>query len=125
MKIITTCFLIGLSCLYSVQLCFAEGQAVTAEKLTKDDVTNALLSGEITGNCSMRDFSGSSAISLNPGTVMVKGIYQKDGTAKIHFMGRVKSSIRADEIPVVCEADLDRLESGEWLDPNSGNILTK
>jgi len=125
MKIITTCFLLGLSCLYSVQLCFAEGQPVTSEKLTRADVTNALFLGEITGNCSMRDFSGSSATSLNPDTIIIKGIYQQDGTAKIHFMGRVKSSIRADEIPVVCEADLERLATGEWMDPNSGNILTK
>jgi len=125
MKITTTCFLIVLSCLYSFQFCFAEGQPVTAEKLTKDDVTNALILGEITGNCSMRDFSGSSATSLNPDTIIIKGVYQTDGTAKIHFMGRVKSSIRADEIPVVCEADLERLENGEWMDPNSGIILTK
>ena len=125
MKIATICFLIVFCCLYSVQLCVAEGQAVTAEKLTKGDVERALLAGEITGNCSMRDFSCSSATSLNPDSVIIKGIFQKDGTAKIHFMGRVKSSIRADEIPVVCEADLERLESGEWMDPNTGNILTK
>ena len=125
MKITTTCFLIVLSCLYSVQLCLAQEQVVTAEKLTKEDVEKALLSGEITGNCSMRDFSGSSATSLNPDTVIIKGIYQKDGTAKIHFMGRVKRTIRADEIPVVCEADLERLESGEWMDPNNSSILKK
>ena len=114
-----------LTCLYSGQLCFAQEQAVTAEKLTKDDVKKALLSGAITGNCSMKGFSGSSASSLNPGTVIIKGIYQENGSAKIHYMGRVKKSIRADEMPVVCEANLLRLDSGEWMDSTSGTVLKK
>jgi hypothetical protein len=124
MKITTTCFLIVLSCLYSAQLCFAQEKSVTAEKLTKGDVKKALHSGEIIGNCSMRGFSGSSVASLNPDTIIIKGIYQKDGEAKIHYMGRVQKSVRADEMPVVCEADLQRLDNGEWVDRN-GSILKK
>lgn len=124
MKIPTTCFLIVLACLFSTHLCFAQGQAVTAAKLQRNDVKKALLTGEINGQCSMRGFSGSSAASLNPDTIIIKGIYQKDGEAKIHYMGRVQKSVRADEMPVVCEADLQRLNSGEWVDSN-GSILKK
>jgi hypothetical protein len=125
MKITTICFLLLVMCLSSAQFSFAQDQIVTAVKLTKDDVKKALLAGEITGNCRMRDFSGSSAASLNPGTIIIKGIYQKDGEAKIHFMGRVKKSVRANEMPVICEVDLVRLDSGEWMNPENGSILKK
>jgi hypothetical protein len=125
MKMPTTCFLLVLSCLYSGQLCFAQEQSVTTEILTKGDVKKALLSGQITGNCRMGDFYGSGAASLNPGTIIIKGIYQKEGEAKIHYMGRVKKSVRDNEMPVICEADLVRLDTGEWMDPDTGSILKK
>ena len=101
-----------------------DGSAVQ-QILAKDDVKKALLSGEITSNCKMRDVSGHSAISLNPATVIIKGIYQKDGTAKIHFMGKMKKSMRSDEMVMGCEADLIRLDTGEWMDPKNGHKLKK
>jgi hypothetical protein len=105
--------------------CFAQEEIVTAEKLTKSDVQKALRAGEISGDCRKRGFSGASAASLNTDTIIIKGIYQKDGTAKIHFFGRLKKGAHADEIAVICEADLIRLDSGEWMDPKNGNKLTK
>jgi len=125
MKIATTIFFILLLSLYSFQLCFAQGKKVTAEKLTKGDVKKALLSGEITSNCGMLDISDPSATSLNPDTVKIRAIYQRNGKAKINFMGRLKKNVRTDEKVVICVADLVRLESGEWMDPNSGALLKK
>jgi hypothetical protein len=125
MKITTTCFLLLLMSLSSAQFSFAQEEIVTAVKLTKADVKKALLAGEIAGNCRMRDFSGPSAASLNPSTIIIKGIHQEGDTAKIHFMGRVKKSVRDNEMPVICEADLIRLDSGEWMDPDTGSILKK
>jgi hypothetical protein len=103
----------------------AQEEIVTADKLTQGDIEEALLSGAITSNCGMRGFPDHGATSLNPDTVIIKGINQNDGEATIHFMGRFKESIRADEMPVVCEANLLRLDSGEWIDPNNGSILKK
>lgn len=126
MKFIATCSLIMSIFFYAGQFCFAQEGIVTAAKLTKGDVEKALLSGEITSKCQVRGLpDASGAASLNPETVIIKGIYQKDGTAKIHFMGRFKKSIRADAMPVVCEADLQRLDSGEWMDSSSGALLKK
>ena len=125
MKIITTCFFILSMCLYWGQYCYAQDEIVTSDKLAKDDIESALLSGAITSNCGMRGFPEHGATSLNPDTVIIKGIFQNDGAAKIHFMGRFLKSIRADEMTVVCEADLVRLDTGEWMDPNNGSILKK
>ena len=125
MKMAITCFLTAAVCLYSGPFCFAQGKTVTAEKLTQGDIKEALLSGAITSSCKMRGFSGSSATSLNPDTVIIKGIYQNDGKARIFFMGKFKKSIRADEMIMGCEANLVRLESGEWMDPDNGGILKK
>jgi hypothetical protein len=125
MKIITTCFLILLICVYSGQLCFAQEEIVISNKLTQDDFVEALLTGAITSNCGMRGFPDHGATSLNPDTVIIKGINQNDHEATIHFMGRFKESIRTDEMPVVCEANLVRLESGEWIDSKNGSILKK
>ena len=118
--------LLLLGSLFTAQLCFAQqGQTVTAYTLTKGDINKALHAGEIIGNCSMGDFAGPSVASLNPDTIIIRGISQKDGTATIHFMGRVKKSIRANEMPVRCEANLVRLQSGEWADAQTGSILKK
>jgi len=122
---ITTCFLVVLICLYSGQSCFAQEEIVTAEKLTQGDIEEALLSGAITSNCGMRGFPEHGATSLNPDTVIIKGINQNNGEATIHFMGRFKESVMADERPVVCEAFLQRLDTGEWMDPNNESILKK
>jgi hypothetical protein len=112
-------------CLYSGQYCYAQDEIVTSDKLAKSDIESALLSGAITSNCGMRGFPDYGATSLNPDTVIIKGIYQNNGAATIHFMGRFKENIRADEMAVVCEANLLRLDSGEWMDPNNGSILKK
>ena len=125
MRTIAAFFLIALMLSYSGQYCFAQEEIVTADQLTQDDVEFALLSGAITSNCGMHGFPEHGATSLNPDTLIIKGIFQNDGTAKIHFMGRFLKSIRADEMPVVCEADLIRLKTGEWVDPNNGSILKK
>jgi len=107
------------------QYCFALEETITAEHLTQGDIEPALTSGTITSNCSMRGFPDYDATSLNPDSIVIKGIFQKDGEATIHFMGKFKKSIRADELPVVCEAHLTRLDSGEWVDFNNGRLLTK
>jgi hypothetical protein len=125
MKMAITCFLIIFVCLYSGRFCFAQEKTVTAEKLTPGDVKEALLSGAITSNCRMRGSSGSSAASLNPDTVIIKGIYQKDGKARIFFMGKVKKNIRANEMIMGCEANLVRLDNGQWMDPDNNGILKK
>jgi|GEM_PF-7072511 len=125
MKIIAAFFLIISICLYAGSNCFAQDETVTSDRLTIDDIDQALLSGAITSNCSLHGFPDQDAASLNPDTVIIKGIYQRDGEATIHFMGRFEKIIRADEAPVICEAHLQRLDSGEWLDPNNGYILEK
>ena len=65
------------------------------------------------------------ATSLNPDTVIIKGIFQNENTARIHFIGKFKKNIRQDEMAVVCEEYLIRLDNGEWVDPNNDNILRK
>ena len=123
MKIIS--LLIAVSCLFSGQLCFAKDKTVAADKLTRGDVKKALLAGEITSNCSMGDFTDADATLLNPGSIIIKGIHQDDYEATIHFMGKLKKNVRSDERAVVCEANLVRLDSGEWQDPETGNLLEK
>lgn len=125
MKRYTTYCLTVFSGLLAVQLCFAQGQPVTVGTLTKGDINKALHAGEITGNCTMRDFAGSSAASLNPNTIIIRGISQKDGKATIYFMGRVKRDVRADEMPVRCEANLQQLPNGEWVDAATGSVLKR
>ena len=125
MRIITTVFWIVFMLCSSGQYCFAQEETVTAEQLTPGDVESALVSGVITSNCGMRGFPDDGATSLNPDTIVIKGIFQKEGEATIHFMGKFKKSIRDDEMPVVCEAHLTRLGSGEWVDFNNGRFLTK
>ena len=125
MRIIAALFLIGFMMSYPVQNGFAQEEIVTAEQLTQSDIEYALLSGTITSNCGKRGFPDHGATSLNPDTIIIKGIFQKDGEATIHFMGKFKERIRADEMPVLCEAHLTRLESGEWVDFNNGRFLTK
>jgi hypothetical protein len=125
MRIITALFLIAFMLCFSGQYCFAQEETVTAERLTPSDIEPALLSGTITSNCGMRGFPEHGATSLNPESIVIKGIFQKDGEATIHFMGKFKKSVRADELPVVCEAHLTRLSSGEWVDLNNGKFLRK
>ena len=72
----------------------------------------------------MSGFPDDGATSLNPDTVIIKGIFQDGSMATIHFMGRFKAGIHADERAAICEAELEHLDSGEWVDPN-GSILTK
>ena len=124
MKLKAACFFVVLMSLFSWQYCYAQGEIVTADKLTRDDVENALLSGTITSNCGMSGFPDDGATSLNPDTIIIKGIFQDGDTAKIHFMGKFKASIQADEKRVICESYLVHLDSGEWVDQN-GNKLTK
>ena len=124
MKVKAACFFVILMSFFSWQYCFAQDEIVTADKLTQDDVQNALLSGTIASNCGMSGFPEDGATSLNPDTVIIKGIYQDGNTANIHFFGRFKASIRTDERRVICESDLVHLESGEWVDQN-GSILKK
>jgi len=125
MRIIAALFLLAFMFCYSSQSCFAQGKTVTAEHLTPSDIEPALLSGTITSNCGMRGFPDKGATSLDPDSIVIKGIFQKDGEATIHFMGKFKKSIRADELPVVCKAHLTRLPSGEWVDFNNGKFLRK
>lgn len=124
MKRKATCFLMVLIFLLFWQNCFAREEIVIADKLTIDDIENALLSGAIASNCGMSGFPEHGATSLNPDSVIIKGIFQDGDAAKIHFMGRFKASIRADERAAICESDLMHLDSGEWVDPN-GSILKK
>ena len=125
MKLISACLLTVFICLTAWMSCLAQEKIVTADRLTRDDVENALLSGVITSNCGRRGFPNHGATSLNPDSLLIKGIFQKEGKATIHFMGRFKENIRADGMAVVCEAELQRLDSGEWMDPNNGSILKK
>jgi hypothetical protein len=125
MRIIAAFFLIVFMLFFSGQYCFAQEETVIAEQLTKGDVESALLSGTITSNCGRRGFPDHGATSLNPDTIVIKGIFHKGNEATIHFMGKFKKSIRDDELPVVCEAHLTRLESKEWVDFNNGRFLTK
>lgn len=125
MRILAAFFLIAFLFYFSGLSCFAQGETVIAEQLTQSDIEPALLSGAITSNCSMRGFPDHGATSLNPDSIVIKGIFQKNGEATIHFMGKFKKSIRDDELPVVCEAHLTRLESKEWVDYNNGRFLIK
>lgn len=125
MKIIITSFLLALVCLYSNNLSFAQQEIVIADKLTGSDIEGALLAGKISSNCGMRGFPEAGATDLNPDTIIIKTIYHAAGGAKIYFMGRFKEIFHAGEIAVLCEAYLERLESGEWFDPQNGRILTK
>ena len=125
MKLIIAWLLTVFIFLCPSQLCFAGGKAVTADTLTREDVIRALLAGEITSNCRMGGVPDAGATSLNPGSIIIKGIFQDGYEATIHFMGRLKKSARSGGRPVVCEADLVRLNSGEWQDPDTGNILER
>jgi hypothetical protein len=125
MKKIILCFGAVLICLYSSQICFAKEKTVTAEKLTKGDVKKALLAGEITGNCRIKDVSESGTAPSDPDSIIINGIHQEDNIAKIFFMWKIKKSARTDEMTRDCRAVLKRLDSGEWMDSNSGTILKK
>lgn len=124
MKKRTTFLLILLLVFLPGQLCFAGGKTVTADTLTRDDVIKALVSGEITSNCRLGGFPDVDATSLKPG-IIIKTIDQDGYEATIYFMGKLKKNVRSDERAVVCEAELVRLNSGEWQDPDTGNKLEK
>ena len=119
------CFLAVIICLYSSQLCFAKEKTVTAEKLTKGDVKKGILAGEITGNCRVKDVLDSDTAPVDPDSIKIQGIHQEDGIAKIYFMWKYKKNIDTVERLMECRAVLKRLDSGEWKDPRSGNILKK
>ena len=124
MKLASTCFFIVLICFSPGMVCFAQEETVTSDNLSREDIEQALFSGAIISNCGLHGFPEYGATSLSPDTVIIRGISQKGREAVIHFMGRFKATVRADERPVACEAYLQHLDSGEWVDPN-GVILKR
>ncbi len=107
---------------------WAQENFVTAKKLSLDDVKNAILTGSLLirtpggGNWSIPE--------IEPNSIKIRGIHQKDNTATIYcsftvrgqnssYNGKYNTNDKRSYVSLV------RFDSGKWYSPMDDLFLTK